>query len=643
MTEETAQADEIPAEIIEDHAEQEPAKIINAGHTVTYSPEDNKLRLYVGRVPRDEYLALRKAGWTSTPKQSCDFVATWTPEREDQAREYLEEGEDIGDEDYSPEERAADRAERFTGYLDKRREEAGAAADQHAAGPAAFGHQNRSRAERQARRHDRHRSYALTQWSKAEYWQWRTAGVISHALHKTDARTRRGRILTLEAEQRKIEKSHAEYVERFKKWQIVPTLDGANKDIGTKSPAATAAYILSQAGWEWSSKYKHPRTGEEGDIYDLMRKGGDPITPAEAAALWLERRGDPETDETSNSYRWRKHYELRLTYEKAMLANEGGMAGDADIIPGGFIRGQQITRVFKSPATGRVTSVSVWGTFKRYDRKKCEYTTEPGEVRINVERLGEGAYRPPTEPELKEFNAAQKTRKADAKAKKPPEPKTINPTDADAERLQKQWNDRGEAKHKQKGQYGDYTPSEIVRMTQEQYSARSKGTYSSCNIGSISEKGRLRETNDNSRKTVFKIRNTSGSGGSWYQAPRVIILTDKPRQPIPWGEIEAAAATMPTRESLRPKIEEIARIGALAWWPEKDDEACKLFEDAIYVGWAFRASMTQFGWTTAGHEAWREWMNEKEKTQDQEPPAPIITTAKPAAAGSLFDEVEAAA
>lgn len=39
----------------------------------TYSPEDNKLRLYVGRVPRAEYEALRADGWTSTPKQG-DFL-----------------------------------------------------------------------------------------------------------------------------------------------------------------------------------------------------------------------------------------------------------------------------------------------------------------------------------------------------------------------------------------------------------------------------------------------------------------------------------------------------------------------------------------------------------------------------------------
>lgn len=52
----------------------------------TYCPEDDKLRLYVGRVPRDEYDALRKAGFVSTPKQDCDFAAPWTPNREDLAR-----------------------------------------------------------------------------------------------------------------------------------------------------------------------------------------------------------------------------------------------------------------------------------------------------------------------------------------------------------------------------------------------------------------------------------------------------------------------------------------------------------------------------------------------------------------------------
>src|SRR5882724_10987338 len=84
----------------------------------TYCPEDNKLRLYVGRVPRDEYLKLRADGWVALHKQreagGGDFAAVWTPERRDTALSYAGI---IEDEDMSPGERAADRAERFGGYL----------------------------------------------------------------------------------------------------------------------------------------------------------------------------------------------------------------------------------------------------------------------------------------------------------------------------------------------------------------------------------------------------------------------------------------------------------------------------------------------------------------------------------------------
>ena len=65
--------------------------------SATYSAEDNKLRLYVGRVPRADYERLRAAGYVSTPKQNCDFVATWTPTREDIALSFLHEDEDIVD------------------------------------------------------------------------------------------------------------------------------------------------------------------------------------------------------------------------------------------------------------------------------------------------------------------------------------------------------------------------------------------------------------------------------------------------------------------------------------------------------------------------------------------------------------------
>ena len=167
----------------------------------TYCPEDNKLRLYVGHVPKPEYLALRSEGWKSTPKQSLngggEFAATWNPSREDTATAYAGI---IGDEDQGPAERAADRAERFGGYLDKRRAEAHDHADSYEAGPSAHGYQNPQKAERAAAKHDRHADRACNAWSKAEYWQSRTAGVISNALYLSGPGVRMGRIKKLESE-----------------------------------------------------------------------------------------------------------------------------------------------------------------------------------------------------------------------------------------------------------------------------------------------------------------------------------------------------------------------------------------------------------------------------------------------------------
>jgi hypothetical protein len=175
-------------------------ELFDETNEATYCPEDDKIRLYVGRVPREEYLALRSEGWTSTPKQDCDFVAVWRPAREDTALSYAGY---IGDEDQGPEDRAADRAERFTMYRDKRTNEAHGFADTFDAGPAVHGYQNQDKADGAAKRHNRQRDNALTQWSKAEYWQTRTAGVISNALYKSSASVRRGRVLKLEASARK--------------------------------------------------------------------------------------------------------------------------------------------------------------------------------------------------------------------------------------------------------------------------------------------------------------------------------------------------------------------------------------------------------------------------------------------------------
>ena len=550
--------------------------------TATYSPEDNKLRLYVDRVPRDEYEALRAAGFVSTPKQDCDFVATWTPEREDLALSYLAEGEDIDDEDYSPEERSADRAERFE------------------SGPAMFGHQIRDRAERQAMRHDRQRGHALTQWSKAEYWQQRTAGVIRHALHKSSAPVRRGRILRLEAEQRKHEKSREAYAARFAAWLKVSGMEGADLpivkhedsrfigiDAKATSPAGRFAYALANSHLCYGD-YTHPRTGRKSSLYSLLTDADDPITPAEAAALWLAGKREP-SDPDSYLARWSRHYELRLTYENAMLANEGGTAGDAEMVPGGWLGRYQIERVNKSPATGRVVSVML-----RNDEGKPK--------RLNVERFGESVYRAPTDEELAAFAKAQAERKASEKASKPAAPSLLNPIDADAERLQALWNAAAAEDQKRHKRYGQLLPSDVLRMTQAEYSARSKGAYASYETTDLSERlEKLRGWNRGGRVCVFKVRTASGKG--WESAQRVIILTDKPQKPLPWDDAEDARAEQPTEESVFPTLGKLAAV--LGTWHLMDQaENRALLDDAIYVGWAYSSSSTQQGFAEAGQVAY---------------------------------------
>jgi hypothetical protein len=88
----------------------------------TYSPEDNKLRLYsLTRLDTETYQRVRAAGFIWAPKEELFVAPMWTPVREDLLIELCGQ---IGDEDTSLVERAEERAERFGDYSDKRAEDA---------------------------------------------------------------------------------------------------------------------------------------------------------------------------------------------------------------------------------------------------------------------------------------------------------------------------------------------------------------------------------------------------------------------------------------------------------------------------------------------------------------------------------------
>jgi hypothetical protein len=522
----------------------------------TYCPEDNKLRLYSGRVARATYEWLRELGFASTPKQDCDFVATWTPQREDAALMLIAEDDDIGDEDQSPEDRAADRAERFAGYREKRRAEAGGLADRYDNGPEAYGNQNAARAERMAARRDRTGARACSQWSKAEYWQHRTAGVISHALHISSPAVRRGRILRLEAEQRKHAAGIEEAQTTFDGWQKVFGLPGADdafrfddagRIIGAEaSLALRAAYALANsasAGW-W---YKHPRTGNESSLYSHLTNTRDPITAREAATLAVGDRKRPEPG------RWAAHYELRLAYERQMLEAEGGSAGNVEMEPGGMLGRYLILKVNKSAATGAVVSVNVYVPKK--DGEGYDYRRRGETMLINIQRMGEHVYTPPTDESRARFAEIKKEQSAKAKEQNAGAPKLINPTPEDAERLQAELNRLAYEKRRTREKYTtreEMVPTPVAYMTQAEYSARSAGTYARYGTQPLLAGPALPEYFRRNLPAICKLRigprveitqPTSTRGMAQIvgmsEAPAVVVITDKPQHPLPdWSKVE---------------------------------------------------------------------------------------------------------
>ena len=483
--------------------------------SATYCPEDNKLRLYVGRVPRSEYDALRAEGWTATPKQNCQFVAHWTPERRDTALAYG--GGIIEDEDQSPAERAADRAERFAGYREKRADEATARADRYDAGPQAHGYQSQERAERAAARHDRIADRACDAWSKAEYWQRRTAGVISHALHVCSPSVRMGRIKELEADLRRFQAVEARHTSR---------------------------------------ETMHPR--------DLA---------------------------------WLTHFELRMAYENQMLEAQGGRAGVIEIEVGGTWLGRVIAKVNKSNVTGRVVSVGVIGPSVSDWTYKAENVTGTAFAlyQFGVERAKPESYAAPTEESraaLAAFEAAKKAASAKRKGTEAPCP-LINPTDADAERLQAIWNEH--SKH-ERARWGENEAPTVARMTQAQYSAASKGSYAPVETaeitgGGFQKKGRgMMDAPD--CPSVAKVRR-------WRD--RVVILTDKPQKafaPEVWHDPRPEIVA-----ELAKQLPELRRALGSQWLHDMTPEGRALVEKARIVGIAYVSSLSQFGFTPSG-SAW---------------------------------------
>ena len=275
----------------------------------SYSPDDNKLRLYAAtRLDAETYRRAKAAGYRWAPKQELFVCPRWTPQAEDLA---LELAGDIVDEDMSLVERAEARAERFEGYSERREREGDAAQAAVAAiaegipfgQPILVGHHSEKRARKDAERIERGMRKALRLFDTAEYWTQRAAGAIRAAKYKERPQVRARRIKTLEAERRKRVAAYTPQEPRQECLQE-PWCSPRCKICGRDRYAAEAC---------------------EGHAFGL-----DPTRPPKTLHVWAGSKGSGHWVEVSRlpaietaQSRWIAHLDKRLSYERAMLEAEG--------------------------------------------------------------------------------------------------------------------------------------------------------------------------------------------------------------------------------------------------------------------------------------------------------------------------------
>lgn len=309
-------------------------------YKATYSPEDNKLRLYpAARLSAEEYQRVKSAGFKWAPKQELFVAPMWTPSREDLLLEMCGE---IEDEDTSLAQRTEERAERFEQYRDNRQQDAerarksvSAIADQIPFGqPILVGHHSERHARRDAKKIENGMRRAVRMWETSKYWEQRAADAIRSAKYKELPSVRARRIKTIEADKRKQERVKTEADNLIRFWE--GKLMAKNPKTGEKRAieiteenraflgdllgkmSACGVMIRGIDGQSWYSAWDILRPEEE------RYKNCPTKTVAELQEIALRLQAKV----VARCHRWLAHYENRLTYERAMLAADGGTATD---------------------------------------------------------------------------------------------------------------------------------------------------------------------------------------------------------------------------------------------------------------------------------------------------------------------------
>jgi len=344
--------------------------------TATYSPDDNKLRLYASsRLDADTYNRVKEAGFRWAPKQELFVAPMWTPYRADLLVELCGE---IGDEDRGLVERAEERADRFEDYSDKRKQDANrsrlavsAIADHIPFGqPILIGHHSERRARKDAERIENGMRKAVQMWETSEYWKDRAAAALHHAKYKELPAVRHRRMKGLEADKRSQLRTIEESETLLKQWQA--------EGLSPEKALHVANYSRLSRCFSLADYPRQPPASQyEGRMGLWSALDGGVITVEQARRIAVRAY----TITITHARRWLDHYERRIAYERAMLDEQGGLKAEGfDIQVGGrvLIGGEwlAVLRVNKD-SEGRISSVSAAGRYYRVHGSEAIKGYEP--------------------------------------------------------------------------------------------------------------------------------------------------------------------------------------------------------------------------------------------------------------------------
>ena len=301
--------------------------------TATYSPEDNKLRLYpFARLSKDDYERVKLYGFKWAPKQELFVAPMWTPSREDFLIRVCGE---IGDEDTSLVDRAEAKAERLENLSERKQAEAdrahkavAAIADNIPLGqPILIGHHSEKHARKDAERIQNGMRKAVNAWKASEYWTERAAGALHHAKYKELPAVRYRRIKGL-----RIRQAQAREVPH--RGRAGPArLGQSGRGAGRRETNAHGPGRVQSALPLYSGAQGRRPARLRPEARRLRRI--DQRLPESLCAAHDGRGfgGCAQSVRVPGQHRtrierWIDHYENRIAYERAMLDEQGGLKGE---------------------------------------------------------------------------------------------------------------------------------------------------------------------------------------------------------------------------------------------------------------------------------------------------------------------------